>query len=64
MTAVVLTVIAAWLVLAALVTVGCALVTRGGLREDRRRGYVDEDLERLLAQDEDVVIPLPRATIG
>ena len=62
MTAVVLTVLVAWLVLAALVAGGCALVARGGLREDRRRGYLDEDLERLLAPDADV--PRPRATIG
>ena len=55
MSAVVLTVIAAWLVLAALVAVGCALVARGGLREDRRRGYLGEA---------DAARPVPRTRTG
>jgi hypothetical protein len=37
---VVLTLIGAWLVLGALATVVCTLVARGGLREDRLRGFL------------------------
>ena len=40
---VLLTLVVAWLVLSALATVVCSLVTRGGLREDRTRGYLPDD---------------------
>jgi hypothetical protein len=68
MIAVVLTVIAAWLVLAALATVACTLITRGGLREDFCRGYLDLELARFFdATPEDGErpgIPRPRVTAG
>jgi hypothetical protein len=37
---VVLAVLGAWLVLSALAAVGCAAVVRGGVEEDRARGYL------------------------
>ncbi len=65
---VLLTVTAAWLALCALVTLACALVARGGLREDRRRARLDRELARLLdeARDGDASsgIPRPRVTTG
>jgi hypothetical protein len=59
MTTVVLVAIAAWLVLSALVAAACALVARGGLREDRQR--LDRDLASLLEREGDV--PRPRAPL-
>jgi hypothetical protein len=49
MSGVVLTVVVVWLVLSVVTTVACALVTRGGLEEDGRRGYLDDELTALLA---------------
>jgi hypothetical protein len=36
----ILTAVAAWIVLSVLMTVVCTAVVRGGVREDRMRGYV------------------------
>ncbi len=51
---VLLTVTAAWLALCALATVACALVARGGLREDRRRAGLDRELARLIDEARDL----------
>ena len=38
-TSVVLAIVGAWLVLSIVTTVACAALARGGLHEDRARGY-------------------------
>jgi hypothetical protein len=38
----ILTAVGAWFVLSALMTVACTAVVRGGVREDRMRGYAPE----------------------
>jgi hypothetical protein len=65
MSAVVLTVIVAWLVLSALTTVAWTLLARGGLREDLRRGRLDDDLARVHADADDEresALPRPRGS--
>ena len=66
MSAVVLTVIAVWLVLSALATVACTLITRGGVREDDRRVSLDSELARLLDGEDDAepTLPWPRVPTG
>ena len=66
MVAVLLTMAVAWLVLSVLTTVVCTLIARGGLREDGRRGYLDEqpawrDAAPLPAGRD---VPRPRVTSG
>ncbi len=39
---VVLAIVCAWLLLAVLTTVACAALARGGLHEDRARGYAPD----------------------
>jgi hypothetical protein len=39
---VVLAIVGAWLLLSVVTTVACAALARGGLREDRARGYAPE----------------------
>ncbi len=56
MTGVVLTVVAVWLVLSVLASAACALVARGGLREDLHR----LDGHRLAAGRERLVAGIPR----
>ena len=53
---VVLAIVGTWLLLAVLTTVACAALARGGLREDRARGYVPDrqaeaDRPRLVSVD-------------
>ena len=38
----ILTAVGAWFVLSALMTVACTAVVRGGVHEDRMRGYAPE----------------------
>jgi len=42
MVAMILTAITTWLLLSVLTTAACAGVVRGGVREDRMRGYVTD----------------------
>ena len=65
MSAVVLTVIAAWLVLSILSTVACTLVARGGLEEDGRRGYLDLELAGMLDAEDAARtgFPAPRVPV-
>ena len=53
---VVLVIVGVWLLLAVLTTVACAALARGGLHEDRARGY-----EPLLVPDR---LPEPREFVA
>ena len=57
---VVLAIAGAWLLLAVLTTVACAALARGGLHEDRARGYAPERAPELAPEQ----LPEPREPLA